>query len=306
MPQPSLCQFRIFLAALETGSVTAAARLLNVTQPAASQQLRELERCLGVRLLVRAGGRVMPTPAGAALAGPAGRVQAAVEDAVAAVAAHRAGDTGRLRLGTGATACIYLLPPVLAALRRRMPGLDIIITTGNSEDMLARVEAGDLDVALATLSGPLPRALVATPVLEDALLALLPTALAPAEPAVTPATLARLPLILYEAGGLTRAVTDGWFRAAGLRSQPIMALGSVEAIKMLVGSGLGAAVLPALALREPIAGTAVRSLEPAASRQLGYVLRRSRMLDRGLRLFVDELGRAVAAISSGRASATPS
>ena len=304
MALPSLRQFRIFLAAVETGSVTAAARSLNVTQPAASQQLRELERILGTRLLVRAGGRVVPTSAGEALMAPAGRAQAAVEEAVAAVAAHRAGDTGRIRLGTGATACIYLLPPVLAAMKRRMPGLDVIIATGNSEDMLDRLEAGELDITLATLPGGLSRSLSATPVLQDPLVALLPEALATADAVLTPALLAGLPLILYEPGGKTRGVIDGWFRQAGIRPQPIMELGSIEAIKMLVGSGLGASVMPKLALPEPVAGTVVRALAPPVWRDLGYVLRRTQLLDRGLRLFIEELGRAVA-ISSARASATP-
>jgi len=303
MPIPSLRQFRMFLAVIEAGSVTAAARSLNVTQPAASQQLRALERILGARLLVRVGGQVVPTPAGEALIAPAARAQAAVEDAVAAVAAHRAGDTGRIRLGTGATACIYLLPAVLAAVKRRMPGLDVIIATGNSEDMLTRLEAGELDIALATLLPGLPRALSAVSVMRDPLVALLPQAWASSEDGLTPAALAAFPLILYEPGGKTRGVIDGWFREAGLRPRPIMELGSIEAIKMLVGSGLGASVMPQLALPEPVAGTAVRRLSPAVARDLGYVLRRTQVMDRGLRLFLEELRRVVA-ISSGPASAT--
>ena len=77
---PTFRQMRTFLAVVDNGGVTAASRLLNLTQPAASQQLRELERCLRVRLLDRAGGRGVPTAAGAALLEPARRAQAAVED----------------------------------------------------------------------------------------------------------------------------------------------------------------------------------------------------------------------------------
>jgi DNA-binding transcriptional LysR family regulator len=102
-----------------------------------------------------------------------------------------------------------------------------------------------------------------------------------------------LPLILYEEGGNTRAATDAWFRQAGVKPEPVMELGSVEAIKTLVGSGLGAAVLPALALREPLAGTVTRTLQPAAARSLGCVLRKEKVLDRGLRLFLTELNRRV-------------
>ena len=81
MAQPTFRQMRTFLTVVEAGSVSTAARLLNLTQPAASQQLRELERCLRVRLLDRAGGRSIPTAAGTALLEPARRAQVAIEDA---------------------------------------------------------------------------------------------------------------------------------------------------------------------------------------------------------------------------------
>ena len=71
-----------------------------------------------------------------------------------------------------------------------------------------------------------------------------------------------------------------------------MELGSVEAIKTLVGSGLGAAVLPSLALCTPVAGAFTRALRPAASRDLGVVLRREKVRDRGLRLLLAELDRS--------------
>ena len=140
MAIPTFRQMRTFLAVVETGGVSAAARLLNLTQPAASQQLRELERSLRVRLLDRVGGRSLPTAAGKALIEPARRAQAAVEDAMAVAAAHRAGEVGRVRLGTGATACIHLLPAVLAAAKQRMSGLDVIVATGSSINIIRQLE----------------------------------------------------------------------------------------------------------------------------------------------------------------------
>src|SRR5690349_5214432 len=98
---PTLRQLRTFLTVVELGSVSAAARALGLTQPAASQQLRELERSLGVRLLERAKGRTLPTAAGEAVLAPARRAQAAAEDVRVAAAAFRAGEVGRVRLGTG-------------------------------------------------------------------------------------------------------------------------------------------------------------------------------------------------------------
>ncbi|SDE29100.1 DNA-binding transcriptional regulator, LysR family [Belnapia rosea] len=179
MHDPSLHQLRTFLSVVETGGVTSAAQALGLTQPAASQQLRELERIMGVRLLERVAGRAVPTAAGQALVEPARRAQAAVEDARAAAAAHRLGEVGRVRLGTGATACIHLLPPVLAELNERMPGLEVIIATGNTPDILRRIEDGDLDAALVTLPAALCRSLSTARIATDPLVALLPEAMAP-------------------------------------------------------------------------------------------------------------------------------
>jgi DNA-binding transcriptional LysR family regulator len=289
MTEPSLRQLRSFLAAVDTGSVTMAARSLGLTQPAVSQQLRQLEQALGARLLDRAGGRLLPTAAGQALLDPARRARTAAEDAASAVAAYRSGETGRVRLGTGATACIYLLPPVLEAARKRMPGLEIIVVIGNSEDVVQKVEAGDLDIALVTLPVSLSRSLSMTRLLSDPLMALLPARIAPDTSAVTPAQLRQLPLILYEAGGTTRTIVDAWFRRAAITARSIMELGSVEAIKVLVGSGLGVSVLPGMAVQDPVRDTVTKLLRPALSRDLGIVLHKEKVRERGLRIFQSEL-----------------
>lgn len=287
---PTHRQLRTFLATVETGGVSTAARALGLTQPAASQQLRELERALGVRLLERVGGRAVPTAAGQALCAPAARAQAAVEDVMTTAAAYRSGEAGRVRLGTGATACIYLLPPVLAAVRARMPGLEVQVATGNSAAICHQVETGALDVGLVTLPAPAGRVLAVTPLRQDPLVALIPAGLAPPGPDVTAAMLAALPLILYEPSGSTRAVIDDWFRAGDVVPRPIMQLDTIETIKVLVGQGLGASVMPLLAVGSPVAGAVTRTLRPALARRLGLVVRREKVRDRGLQVLLEALG----------------
>lgn len=288
---PTLRQLRSLIAAVDTGSLSAAARVLHITQPAASQQVRELEHALAVRLLERGGGAIHPTAVGETVLAHARRVQAALEDLVAAATAFRDGDTGRVRLGTGATACIHLLPPLLARMKARMPGLEIIIATGNTSDMLRRVQEGGLDAAVVTLAGRLDRALEPRRLRNEALLAYAPEALLPDEHALCAAALSGLPLILYERGGTTRDVVDAWFRRAGQTPRPIMELGSVEAIKLLAESGLGATILPQSAVASPAPGMALRPLRPTLARSLAVVMRRDKLLDRGLRVCLDELER---------------
>lgn len=288
MDAPTLRQLRTFVAAVERGSVTEAARSLHLTQPAASQQLRELERILGARLIDRAEGRVVPTAAGQAILASARRAQGAVAELVSAAAAFRSGETGRVRLGTGATACIHLLPPVLAEAKVRMPGLEILVAIGNTQDILRRVEEGDLDAGFVTMPRTVNRALVAVSVRRDGLAALVPAA-TPGKGALSPAQLAAMPLILYESGGDTRGIVDIWFRKAGLAPRPIMELGSVEAIKVLVGSGLGASVMPDIAITGLVPGAERRPLRPAVFRRLGLVLRKEKVRDRSLRVLTEAM-----------------
>ncbi|SDD95727.1 LysR substrate binding domain-containing protein [Belnapia rosea] len=178
-----------------------------------------------------------------------------------------------------------------------MPGLEVIIATGNTPDILRRVEEGDLDAALVTLPAALGRSLSTTRITTDPLVALLPEAMVPkGHASLTAAELNRLPLILYEAGANTRTIIDAWFRRAGLVPRPIMELGSVEAIKVLVASGRGCSVLPALALGGDVAGAMMRPLRPALSRQLAVVLRNEKVVDRGL----GRLLGALKAVAGGR------
>jgi DNA-binding transcriptional LysR family regulator len=213
-----------------------------------------------------------------------------VAAALATIAPHQAGQIGRVRIGTGATACIYLLPPLLRRLRERMPRLEIRVETGNTPDILKLLDENALDVALVTKPAP-GRSFATRSVYEDELVAIFPSTAEVPTRAVAPADLAARPLVLYEPGGHARRVIDDWFTRGGHSPKPIMELGSVEAIKELVGAGLGCAVLPALALAGPGARKHVvaRSLNPRLQRTLLLVLRRDKHLDRGLRAVVQAL-----------------
>jgi DNA-binding transcriptional LysR family regulator len=289
MRQLSLDHLQTFADVVKLGSFSAAARRLNLTQPAVSLQIKQLESRLGVRLIERIGRRAHPTAAGRDLLAHVQHVDAAVAGALAAVADHREGGSGRLRLGAGATACIYLLPPVLRALRQKLPALEIVVSTGNSPEILAALESNTVDVALVTLPAP-GRSLQPVWTRDDEMVAIFPPGAAPLPARVTAEFLAGQPLVLYEAGGHARRVIDDWFTRAGVAAKPIMELGSVEAIKKLVGAGMGCAVLPQLALAERGGDKLLsRALSPRLHRKLALVLRRDKQLDGGLRAFIKML-----------------
>jgi len=280
----NLDHVRAFSEVVRLGTFSAAADRLSLTQPAISQQVGQLEKRLGVKLVERLGRRATPTAAGIELLDHAARIDGVVAAALEAMAHQASGVIGRVRLGTGATAAIFLLPPVLRRLRQQLPSLEITVSTGNTSDVVKAVQDNALDVALVTLPAG-GRNLEVTPLLDDEFVAVMARDGVRLPSRVTPAALARLPVIMYEPGGQTRLLADQWFFRGGVELKPAMALGSVEAIKRLVGAGLGCAVLPAMALREPgdRGKLDVRALSPRLYRKLAIVVRRDKVLHRGLR-----------------------
>ena len=279
-----LNQLQTFAEVIALGSFSAAAERLHLSQPAVSLQVRELEKHLGVRLIERVGKRATATAAGEELVGHAKKIGEAVAEAVNGMAAHASGALGRVRIGTGATASIYLLPPVLGDLRRRYPALEIAVSVRNTVDILKGIEINEIDVGFITLPAS-GRTFEVTPVLEDEFVAINAAGAEDWPAVVTPDFLATRPLVLYEAGGNTRRLVDAWFARAGITPTPVMDLGSVEAIKELVGAGLGCAVLPGSAVRD-IGGRAPiisRPLSPELHRTLALVVRRDKVLTKVLR-----------------------
>ena len=99
-----------------------------------------------------------------------------------------------------------------------------------------------------------------------------------------PDALHTLPLIAFESGSGTRALIDGWFEASGLTIAPAMQLGSIEAIKRMVRSGLGYSIVPKMAVEQKAdrEGLCVSSLSPVLQRQLAVVMRQDKILSKGI------------------------
>lgn len=283
MASLNLDQLRTFADVVGSGSFSATAARHKVSQPAISFQVKQLEKRLGVRLIERIGRRAMPTAAGSELLDHAARLFGEVDATLEAMARHADGTMGRVRLGTGATACIFLLPPLLRELRGRFPDLEITVATGNTPEIVKAVEENALDIALVTMPVS-SRILAVEAVLEDEFVLVAPPGTDLPE-RMTPDLLKGLPLILFEPSGNTRRLVDQWFAENGIAPHAIMSLGSVEAIKELVGAGLGYAILPAMAMRRTAAAAplVLRPLLPRLARELAVVLRKDKVLHRGLR-----------------------
>ncbi|SFO71701.1 DNA-binding transcriptional regulator, LysR family [Variovorax sp. OK605] len=301
----NLDQLKSFGLVIETGSFSAAADRLGVSQPAVSLQIRQLERRLAVRLIERVGKRAKATPAGMELLRHMPHIDTAVENAIDALADHASGVAGRVRLGTGATACLHFLPAVLRTLREQFPELSVVVSTGNTEDQARKVEENSLDLALVTLPAA-GRSLAAMPVLEDEFVAIGPVSGPVSGPMsgpvgsargaslkakLTPAELGALPLVLFEPAANTRKLVDRWFAAGAVHPQPVMELGSVEAMKEMVAAGLGYGIVPGMSMtgRGAHPGLKTHRLNPRMQRTLAIVVRRDKPVNKALRVVLDAI-----------------
>ncbi|MDO6407155.1 MAG: LysR family transcriptional regulator [Pantoea sp.] len=279
-----------FRLVISRGSFSGAADVLGLSQPAVSLQIRQLEQSLQTRLIERTGRGVRATAAGLALLEHGEHIASAIAAALAAVTQQAEEISGTVIIGTGATACIHLLPPLLQQLRQQHPQLKVDVRTGNTAAIIRAVEENQVDIGLVTL--PVASQSVHVSALYDEKFRLIMARDSAA--AVEPAELAPLPLIVFEPGSGTRAVIDGWFREAGVRATPVMELGSIEAIKRMVRAGLGYSLVPAMALAQPEdrAGLCVLEPQPALQRTLGTVMRQDRIVNRGMTAVLELLRHA--------------
>ena len=273
MRELNLDQLRTLVAIADLGTFSAAGRALHLAQPTISLHIGELEARLDAPLLVRGHRRVTPTAAGADLVARARRLLRDADDAVAAVQRHRDGQEGRVRLACSAGATTYLLPKLIAALEAAHPNIDVQLTLGNSAALMARLFVDDVDLALVALPQAGYPALTLTPLRRTPIMAILPAAWkAPA--AVTPAWLAKQPLILDEPATHVAQAVTAWFAKAGLRANVRVEVLINEITRQLVAAGYGASVLPFEHPDETLGGRLqVRPLRPALVRQLGVAHR---------------------------------
>jgi DNA-binding transcriptional LysR family regulator len=241
-----LQQLRYVLAVAETGGFTRAAERCHVVQSALSHQIARLERELGARLFDRTSRRVRLTPAGAAFLPAARQCLDAAERAAAEVAAAVGEVRGRLAVGLIPTVAAVDVPRALRAFRQRHPQVRINLRVGASEELVARVREGALDVAFLGLpTTTRPEGVAARELARDRLVAVV----APEHPLARQATvsLRRLATEVFvdmPAGTAGRIQSDLAFAAAGLTRDVAFEVTSADFIARLISQDLGVAMLP--------------------------------------------------------------
>jgi DNA-binding transcriptional LysR family regulator len=272
----NLDQLRAILEVVERGSFSAAARHLNLTQPAVSLQIRELERRFGVRLIERLGKQAHATVPGRALVEAAQRIFRECDLADAEMRRFREGWIGRVHVGTTLSAMIYRLPPILSSVRLDHPGIDLVVTNTPTANSVENIIQNRIDLALVNL--PLEdKRLTITPLCSEQLVAILPAGTRNVPDEITPAYVARQALLVEQPSSAAHPLVLGWLSAAQESSpREPMSLGTIEALKSAVASKLGMAIVPEVAVAMHMSDFIVRPLQPPLARTLALIEHRNK------------------------------
>lgn len=282
-------QLLAFATLARLGSFTQAAKELYLTQSAISHAIKALEEQAGCRLFERAGRRVSLTQAGEQFLQHVDKIMAEMKAARSGLEELSRWGHGRLRVGASTTACQYILPSVLREFKQSFPRCAIAIEPGDHSRQLDLLEQNRVDLALI-LEPSGQKDLAFVPLFEDEMRFLL----APTHPWAQAGRVPRTgseeeTIILYNQQSYTFRLVSEYFRAAGMPLTNFMELGSMEAIKELVKTGLGVGVLAPWVARAELATGALVSLplgKAKLRRRWGVAHLRRRRLTLGEETFV--------------------
>ena len=274
---PTLRQLRYLVAVADTLNFRRAAEACHVSQPTLSDQIRALEARLEVQLVERSRRRVLMTPIGHEAAERARRVLRDVQDIVDLAERGRHVLSGTLRLGVLPSLGPYLLPYVLPYLRQRYPDLTLYLREDAADNLLVRLDEGDLDLLIFPV--PVRReAFSVTPLFEEPLWLALPADhVLAAKERLQVSDLEELTVLALESGHSMHRQVLALCEESGARPLLDFATTSLDTLRQMAAMGVGATFLPALyvrteALGDP--GLAVLPFEdPGPSRVIGLVWR---------------------------------
>ncbi len=249
----NLHHLRLFAAVIEHGGFTKAAAALNLSQPAISKSLKELEAELDLTLIDRAGRSLRLTDAGHALHARARELFGVERVAERELRELRGLKRGVLRIGASTTIATYLLPPVLGRFHVRHPRVRIQTSSANTRTVLRMLLESRVDVAL--VEGPVSHARVdVIPWCDDELVVIAhPDHHFVSAKRVTVGALAGEQFLVREPGSGTRVVSERALARHGIRLTNTIRVGGTEAIKQAVAAGLGLAIVSRAAAADQLA-----------------------------------------------------
>ena len=279
------------------GSMSAAARAVGIGQPTASEHVRILEGAAGQRLVERSGRGSSLTEAGEVLALHAAQALHVLEAGEEELARLAGLESGTVRIGASTTPGVYLLPDTLGCFRRDHPNVSVEVEIASPDEILRRLRAGRVQLALVGEAEPDERIVVERFVGDEIVGVARPGVLTLRDGRARARELVAQTLLVREEGSSTRRVAGRALAAARIWPARTWELDSTEAIKRAAREGLGIAFLSRYAVAEEVERgelEAFRVTPKPIVRDLHVARLARRGLSPGERRFVDTLSRCCA------------
>lgn len=227
---------RSFLAVADAGAITTASERINVTQPALSRRMRQLEEHFRATLFDRGRKGVALTEAGRVVAAEGRILVSRFDQLRSQVAALQGLAAGTVRIGGGATAVSFVLPEAIAAFQREHPGIRFHLKEAGSAEVVRDVIDGALELGVVTL--PVTRGELAIHELRSDRVVLVarPDHPLARQRRLTVQDLDGHALVGFEGGSAIRSLIDGALREAGVNMEIAMELRSIPAILRMVAT----------------------------------------------------------------------
>lgn len=287
----TLRQLQYFVAVAEQGSVTRAAQALSISQSSVTEAVKELESDLGLTLFERHPRGIDITHNGQQFLRHATRILATVADARNAFDEDRTEPAGTLNIGVTSLVAGYVLSDLLARFRRACPAVEVSAIEDNGSYLEHLLVGGELDVAVMVISNLRDRLALQAEIIETSPYRLwLPMGhpLVSAD-IIAPADIAREPLIMLTIDEIEEN-TGKLLTALGARPHVAFRTRSVEAVRSLVATGAGVALLPDLVYRRwSLEGDRIESRDVSGALpvvQVGMVWRKGSALPKAARDFI--------------------
>lgn len=258
-----LWQLHIFIKVVELKSFSKAGKAVHLSQPTISSHIKDLEDYLGCKLIDRLGKEAAPTKAGELLFSYAKRLVALRDETEAAMAEFQGAIKGNLRIGGSTIPGGYILPKLMGGFIKKYPGAKISLSIASTDEIISHILSGDFELAVVGAKTP-DKKIWQEKIIEDELFLIIP----PdhdwtSKDSVSVDELIKEPFIMREPGSGTMKSFISHMEEKGITKDDLnitAEMGSTEAVKEAVKSGLGVSIISRIAASGELSSGTLKAL----------------------------------------------
>lgn len=255
-------QLRIFYTVARQGGFSRAAKALEISQPAVSIQVQDLEKSLGVPLFHRRAKGLQLTEIGETVYGYVHRIFGLSSELQEAVQAIRGLKAGHLTIGASTTPGEYILPVAVGRFRRRYPEIEVELKISNTRSIVSQIHQRELDIGMIGSALEGDEALeTSTYVMDEIVLVAAPDHPLATGNSIDLQQVMDAGLVIREIGSATRQTAEECFAHMGISPRITMELGSNQAVKLAAESGVGVGVVSRFGIGAEVKAGLLKALQ---------------------------------------------